>query len=102
MTAPWLERRESMTLFSNSAQNGHFMGGGAALTRDASTAPLHIEGKRPRQVPDFAGHAPDLGLVGGVVEHAHDQPRDTLHLARTHAAGGERRRAQAQPRSDEG
>src|SRR4051812_34945629 len=25
MTAPWFERRESMTLFSSSVQNGHFI-----------------------------------------------------------------------------
>src|SRR3954468_9741968 len=99
MTAPWMERRESMTLFSSSAQNGHFMGG---ATRSASTAPLRVERERPRQIPDFPPDTADLGFVPGVIQHPHDQPRDALHLARTHAPGGERRRAQAQPGGDEG
>src|SRR5689334_1011468 len=96
MTAPWLERRESMTLFSSSAQNGHFMGGGV------STAPLRVERERPREVPHFPGDAADLAFVARVIQHPHDQPRDVLHLSGPHAAGGERGSPQAQPRSDEG
>ena len=50
---------------------------------------------------DVAADAADFGLVVRLVQHAHDQPCDDLHLVRPHPAGGQRRRAETQAGGDE-
>src|SRR4051812_23364410 len=101
MTAPWLDRRESITLFSSSAQNGHFTRYILAVVGRTSLQTLGIQGEVGRQLVPLAPHPPDLRLVVRLVEDAHDQLRHRLHLGRAHPARGQGGRAEAEARRHE-